>query len=258
MPILGTVDWDVFYPAIRIFLSGGNPYLYGNGLLRVFEPFWTYLLLSPLALLPPLTSRIVLTVTAFLVYAFSAVKMGAKPWQLGLFMLSAPVINDIYNGNITWLVTMGLWMPPQIGLFFVLMKPQIGFLISIYWFYTAWKTGGPMQVIKTFGPVVIAYLISFALYGFWFRQMLIQTDESLQEGPILFPYLVPSAIILFYFAIRRNEMKLSALATQFVAPYVSMANFASSMLCLFDRPVLFVGLWLAWWIPVFVSYGLSR
>lgn len=217
---LGTVDWNVFYPAIRIFLSGGNPYLYGHGIFRVFEPFWTYLVLSPIALLPQETSRIVLTVVAFLAYAFSAVKMGAKPWQLVLFMLSVPVLGDIYNGNITWLVTMGLWMSPQIGLFFVLMKPQVGFLLSIYWFYAAWKAGGPMQVIKTFGPVVIAYLISFALYGFWIRQMLIQADGCLEEGPKLFPYLVPSGIVLFYFAIRRNEMKLSALATQFVAPYL--------------------------------------
>jgi len=246
------VDWAVFMEATRIFLHGGNPYTYGTGIYKVFEPFWTYILLAPFTLLPAYIGKVVVFFVGLACYGYTAIRMGAKHWQFALFLLSVPVIGSLYNGNIDWMVTLGLWMPPQVGLFFILMKPQIGAFVALYWLYISWKQGGWKQVVKVFAPVTAAYLLSFVLYGFWLKQMLIQVDGH-QDGNFYFPYLIPFGLILLYVSFRDKSMRLSGISTQMVSPYVTMYNFSSSLLCLIERPMLFLAMWVTWWIPVLFS-----
>jgi hypothetical protein len=111
MPI--GLDWLNILPSVKEFLSGGNPYSVG----QVFEPFWTYIILSPFAFLPFWVGRVILFFVSLIVFAYSALRLGATRSQLILFMVSSAVVGCLNNGNLDWLVTAGLWMPPQIGLF---------------------------------------------------------------------------------------------------------------------------------------------
>lgn len=249
-------DWLNFLPAVQAFLHGQNPYLVGEGFSRAYEPFWTYIFLAPFALLPFWTGRIILFFTGFLAFAFSAIRMGANRWQLVMFLTSLSVVGGLYEGNIDWLVTLGLWMPPQIGLFFVLMKPQIGFCVALFWLYMAWREGGVKRVFITFAPVTAAYLISFAIYGFWLLHLI--NMPSNPGGFQLFPYLVPMGTILFYSALKQRDQRPSVLAGPMISPYMTAYNLSASFLSLFNRPKLFIFMWIALWVPTVVKSMLNR
>jgi hypothetical protein len=183
-------------------------------------------------------------------FTVTAVKMGANKFQLLLFLFSAPVFGGLYSGNIDFLVTLGFWMPPQIGLFFVLMKPQIGVCLAIYWMYMAWKDGGVREVVRVFAPVTGAYLLSFALYGFWFKHLFNMPSNPWNFG--LFPYLLPIGIFLLYKALQQKDKRLAGISSPLVAPYVTGYNFSIVLLGLFNRPALFLAAWAVLWLVVFL------
>jgi hypothetical protein len=244
-----------FLPAIQIFLQGGNPYLVGKEFYGVYEPFWTYVMLAPFALLPFWTGRILLFLVSIVAFAVTAVKMGASKFQLVLFLCSAAVFGGLYSGNIDFLVTLGYWMPPQIGLFFVLMKPQIGACLAIYWMYMAWQEGGAREVVRVFAPVTIAYLLSFLMYGFWFKHLLNMPNNPWNWD--LFPYLVPIGLFLLYKALQQKDKRLSGISSPMLAPYVTGYNFAIVLLSLFNRPALFLAAWATLWAAVLVRLWLA-
>jgi hypothetical protein len=244
-------DWIVFSLAVRAFLQGHSPYLVGEGYYKVFEPFWTYLILSPLILLPFQWGGLLHIVISLASYMYTAVRLGATRMQLILFLTSGTVIGSLYFGNIDWLIMSGLWMPPQIGLFFVMMKPQVGICVAAYWAYAAWKQGGWRQLAKVFAPVTIAYLISFWMYGLWLFQL-----HGMENNPAsvsIFPILIPVAVYLMYKAIRQQDGKLAALSSPMIAPYVSPSNFSVILLNLFNRPKLFLFVWAALWVLTIIN-----
>jgi hypothetical protein len=243
-------DWLNFLPAIQAFLQGGNPYLVGKEFYGVYEPFWTYILLAPFALLPFWVGRILLFLVSLVAFAVTAVKMGASKFQLVMFLCSTSVFGGLYSGNIDFLVTLGYWMPPQFGLFFVLMKPQIGVCIAIYWMYMAWNEGGVREILRVFAPITGAYLLSFFMYGFWPGYLFNMPNNPWNWG--LFPYLVPIGIFLLYKALQQKDKRLAGISSPLVAPYVTGYNFSIILLSLFNRPALFLTAWAAIWITVFI------
>lgn len=242
-------DWCVFYEAIRAFVNGGNPYTVqlGSEWLKVFEPPWTFMILSPLALFPPDIERYIVTLVGIIVFFISAVKMKARVWQIFMFMLSNTVIGSLYEGNIDWLVTAGLWMPPRLGLFFVLMKPQIGIGVAAYWAVEAWRHGGMKKVVYTFFPVTVAYLTSFLIYGIWLGNSSRMYHNPVNSG--IFPWGLVVAIPLLAYAIEHRQQNPAAMSSPFFAPYITLYNFSGSLLSMFDRPKLFVLSWIMLWIP---------
>ena len=251
MDFITGADWLNFLPAVKAFMLGQNPYFVGEGFAKVFEPFWTYIFLTPFAILPFWAGRLLLLLVSYLTFAFTATKMGANKFQLVLFLLSRPVIGGLFEGNIDFLVTLGIWMPPQIGLFFVLMKPQIGFCIAIYWLYMAWKQGGLQQVITTFAPVTLAYLLSFILYGLWFLQLQAMPHNPANGSTI--PFTIPLGLVILYAALKQQDKRLSALSTPLITPYITHYNYSIFLLSLFNRPILFLITWIALWIPAVVK-----
>jgi len=222
----------------------------GKEFYGVYEPFWTFILLAPFAFLPLWVGRILLFLVSMAAFTVTAVKMGASKFQLVMFLCSTSVFGGLYMGNIDFLVTLGYWMPPQLGLFFVLMKPQIGVCIAIYWMYMAWRKGGVREIVRVFAPVTGAYLLSFLLYGFWFKHLFSMSSSPWNWG--IFPYLVPIGIFLLYKAVQLKDIKLSGISSPLIAPYLTAYNFVIVLLSLFNRPALFLTAWATTWLIVFV------
>ena len=240
------LDWLIILPAVRVFLEGGNPYQLGEQ--NILFPFWTFIVLAPLAVLPYWIGRVLLFIVSLMAFSFTAIRLGATRFQLILFLSSSAVVGCLNNGNLDWLVTLGFWMPPQIGLFFVLMKPQVGFPVAIYWLYVCWRYTGWREVVRVFAPVTAAYLLSFALYGFWPIQMLWM--HSNRENMSAFPLSVLPGLVLVYLSIRKNETNLSMFSGPLLAPYTSQFSYSASLLALLYRPKLFLLAWVLLWMPI--------
>jgi hypothetical protein len=248
MGYLAGYDWINFIIGTRAFLHGQNPYLAGHGFNMVFEPFWTYILLSPFAVMPFWVGRAAIALVAMTVYYLNAIKMGGKLWQVLLFMFSGPVLGYLYSGNIDWMVTAGFWMPPQIGLFFVLMKPQIGLGIACFWAWMAWNKGGLREITRIFAPVTIAYGISFLIYDFWPKYLIGMPHNPFNTA--IFPFGTVFGIILILSSFKKKEQNLSGIASPFFAPYMNVFNLSGMLLCLFTRPKLFILTWVLLWILI--------
>ena len=207
-PIIPNRDWAFYFrPGVIRLFTGGSPYT----VIPDYPP-WALLLLSPLALLPLKVGSTILMMASPIIYSFIAYKLGAKLVPIIFFAFSSPVITNALNSNIDWMPALGLLMPPQIGLFFVLIKPQAGIGVAIYWLFEAWKKDHIKVIIKIFWPVTLAYLISFAVYGFWpfvaVKLALEKADQSTGYAN-LFPWAVPLGLGILFYAIRKKLKTLS-------------------------------------------------
>jgi hypothetical protein len=249
------LDWlENYGPAALAVWHGLSPF----SVPVFFAAPWAVFLLIPFALLPHNLGRWCLLVLAICAYALLAYRLGAKPMTMALLLLSYPVLADITNGNIEWLAMLGFILPAQIGLIFVLIKPQVGIGVALYWLMEAWHTGGIRQVIKTFAPVTILFLLSFALYGFWPLYFLntlqmareIRSAQAIDYNFSLWPWGLLIGLPLLVQSIRRREKRLSMMSSPFLAPYALIATYGTCLLAWIDQPVLFFIAWLLTWLPM--------
>ena len=179
---------------------------------RLLQPSWALLPLLPLALMPEKVGAVVLTCLHFLCYIITAHKLGAKPVTIALFMLLPNVAMWGYGfANIDWMVV-GFILPPQIGLFLVLVKPQLGLAVAIYWLVEAWRMGRAKLVMSTFLPVTLAYLASFLLYGLWPLKMQLVFG---QLNTSLWPMAIPIGLVLLFSALRKEKNGTGDLSVTF-------------------------------------------
>ena len=159
------LDWaHYFQPWTLAFLSGRTPYISPSNLY----PPWTFMLLAPLAILPLDVARIVVSFLCMGSFGYVAWRMGAKPLPLALLVFSPQIAFLAMIGNIDLLVILGYILPAPVGLFFVLIKPQIGFAVAVFWLVEAFRNGGIKQIARTFGPVTLAHIVSILIYGPFF------------------------------------------------------------------------------------------
>jgi hypothetical protein len=237
------VDWQLaFRPSSLTILEGKSPYVF-----PVWNPPWILLLLSPIALLSPnLGSSAMFTLGLFM-STWAAVRIGAKPLIAVAFALSPMVIGNAENGNIDWIVLLGATLPPQLGLFLVLAKPQIGAGIALFWLIESWKIGGWRLVLRTFTPVAFVILISFAFYGFWFLSGFNHIYNN-QYNLTAWPYSIPFGFVLLVQAIRSRSVKPAIIATPLLSPIVGGNSWSIALFGILDKQFEFWGVWIFLWV----------
>lgn len=245
--IIAGVDWQLyFHPAIRNLWQGRDPYAYA-----VYNPPWAFLLLSPFAILPPDLGAAVVFMTGLYVYAYVARRLGAS-WPLAaLIALCPPVIYNSLCGNIDWLVVLGFILPPQAGLFLVLLKPQLGFAIVPFWLVQSWRSGGWRGAVRTFAPATAALALSVllcaALGSAW--PLSTSTLSRANWNVSLWPYGIPVGLALLAAAVRQQDRRCAICASPFLAPYMSPATVALLPLGMLPgRIKAVIGLVFAWLI----------
>lgn len=209
-------DWSLyFYPAVQNILNGQSPYWVEG----FFSPVWVLIPLLPVALLSPALGSVVMFIINLLAYTFVLVKMRMNVLAIILFVAFSGMLSGAFNGNIEGLAALGFILPPQVGLFFVLTKPQFGIGVAVFWFAQAWARGGMKQVAKVFLPVSIALLASFLLFGLWPLQAQALTDVWWDAN--IFPYGIPIGFILLGLAIWKNDIRFAICSSPFFSPYVA-------------------------------------
>jgi len=211
------IDWTRSYrPATLLLASGHSPY----EIKSFTNPPWVLIPLIPIALLPSRIGGGVLFVVSLCALVFAAIRMGATPLSLIAFIVSFPVFFMLLFGQIDWLVLIGILMPPPVGLFFVLAKPQAGIAIAVFWLVEALRKGGLRQALAEFAPVTLAFGLSIAVFGFWF----LDTPPGMVTAKYNFsvwPLSIPIGMVFLVSALRGRKKELSILASPFLSPYVA-------------------------------------
>lgn len=237
------VDWgNVFRPAARAILRWQSPF----SISGYFNAPWAVLPLIPLALLPESYGYAFLVLLSLVGFAYTAHRLGGKAIAVVAILISPPVLHSLLNGNIDALAVLGFVLPPQIGLFFVLIKPQIGMVVALFWLIEAWRESGFREVLRVFGPMMIVLLISFLIYGLW--PVRFEQEIDLWWNASLWPASIPVGLVLVVAAIRRRRVEFAMAASPCLSPYVLLHAWVGALMALVslvpETIASVIGLWL--------------
>jgi hypothetical protein len=245
-PIMG-IDWiDVFRPAARELLLLRNPYEVPG----FYYPTWTLFILMPFAILPEPIGRTAFLLVSGAAFGYTAYRLGAKPLVLGAFLLSPPVIHCLLNANIDWMVLLGFVLPPQIGLFLVLIKPQTGFVVALYWVVEAWRNGGPKEVFRVVWPVTVGMLLSFLIFGLW--PLRASGTVGFFWNASLWPMSIPVGLGLLVAAFRTRQKRYAMAASPCLSPYVLFHSWSAAFAAVIPHQLEFFAAWVGLWILVLI------
>jgi hypothetical protein len=243
MILPGGDDWsEVFIPATRYLLAGQSPY----SETKFFSPVWVLFPFIPLVYLPEDVGRSILFILALVAYTYSAKRLGAKTFVTAAFLLSPPVIFSLWLASNDWMPMFGFVLPPQIGLFFILAKPQMGSVVALFWFVESWRKGGWRETFRVFAPVSIAFLITLAVYGFWPNRSgeLIQ----IKHNASFWPATIPIGLGLLIISLRRRKMNFAMAAAPCLSPYIMFPSWVSALGAFLSSPVeaitAIIGVWI--------------
>lgn len=245
------MDWQLVYrPAICKMLNGENPYILPA--MQFYNPPWVLVLMAPFSLLPlPYDIALIWTVglAAFLYIAY---RMGASPLNIILFMTSVPVIRCMAYGQIDWLALMGLFLPLPVGLFLLVIKPQVGLAIVAYRLVREVRQRGLARVITALLPVTLALLLSFAIYGLWPLNW-IDLARAERTDASFWPWSIVFGFAGLVFALARDDERWAIRAAPCFSEHVWIHSWAGPLATLLDRPwwqiaVLWAGLWIWEWV----------
>jgi hypothetical protein len=243
-PLLG-IDWhETYFPALQKVLLVGNPY----DIPTFRNAPWVLLVLLPFAILPEDTGGILYFIASLVGYAWVAYKLKARPIAFAAFLFSPPVIYGLRMLNVDVLVLIGFVLPVPIGLFFVLIKPQMGIAVVIYWVAEAWREGGVKSVLRTFAPVTVALILSFVIFGNWIIGRQSDLLDSFWNAS-LWPWALPIGLVLIGLSIRDRRSDFGMAASPFLSPYLAYHSWVCVLVGLlrydFQLVIAVIGMWIA-------------
>ncbi len=252
--VLGTlylpegVDWHyVFRPGALALIQGQSPY----EVVPYFSSTpWGMLPLVPLALLPEALGRALLFLFSLGAITYAALRLEASPLALGVFLLSPPVLHCLLNANLDFMVLLGFVLPPPIGMFFITVKPQVGGVVGLFWCIEAWRMGRWRGLLRVAGPIALAYLVSFALYGFWPRHYLAIAEFSQGWNSSVFPLAIPVGLALTVQALRTRQVRWALPASVCLSPYVLFHSYSAPLLALTKNTPAMVAAVIGLWIVI--------
>lgn len=252
-------DWSItFYPAAHELFTSG---LYSLKSYGFFYPAWALFPIYPFSLLPDRVGGALVGMVSMAVLGYVAYRRGAKPLELAFFLLLPQAQFIGRNGDyVDALTAIGFILPPQIGLFFVLIKPQTGAAVALFWLIQAWQRGRLREVVRIFAPVAIAYGLLLVAYHPSLPYALSQASNWVGIGQgkdvSIWPYGIVLGLALLFFAIRSADIGPAILASVCFAPYVGSYSWTVALLGLLPRRREFAAGVLAFWvIAVLTNYA---
>jgi hypothetical protein len=236
----------VFLPATNLLISGYSPY----SETMFFSPVWTLIPFIPIVILPPALGRAIIFVLSLCAYAFSAWRFGAKPVAIIAFLLSPPIVMSLWLSSVDWIPILGFVLPPQIGLFFILVKPQMGSIVAIFWFFDALHRGGLKEIIRVFSPIILAVVLTFFFYGMWPLQS--SNLVSIEHNASIWPISIPIGFGLIVSAFRKHEIKYAIAASPCLSPYVMVTSWVSVLIPLLLSIPELISVLIGSWIFIYI------
>jgi hypothetical protein len=229
---LPTADWyGIFYPAARGIFSGHSPYE-ENG--YIVAP-WGVIPLIPFVLFPAVPAHGLFFVASALILFYIMWRLKAPPLAAAAFLISPTAIGALLVGNLDPLTISGMLLAPVWGLFVLMIKPQIGAGVAIYYLVDAWRTGRFWAVVRTLAPVAIALILAALLFPVWIDRIIHNPQNPWNRS--FFPYTVPLGLFLLWLSIRTRNPYFALAATPFLAPYHSLYTYIAVQIGLLNGDV---------------------
>jgi len=246
------VDWrGVIRSSSLATIHGQNPY---DHPVAWFPP-WIYIIIAPIAILPLDIGVSIMAILSLFLYGFILYQLNVSPVATIFFLISPVVLFNSINGNLDAVAALGLVLPPQVGLFLLLAKPQIGLGPALFILFQSWRMGGIGNVARIFLPVIVAYLFSFIIYGFWPLRFTNQLNDPYNTS--LGALAIPIGVVLLIIAIRKNQKNLSMISTPLLAPYINFHSWAIALLGLNNRPLEMIAAVLTLWVLQLLNIPLN-
>lgn len=248
------IDWkETFFPAASAALHGESPY----SVPTFRNAPWTILFLLPFALFSETVGGILFFLATLGIYAWVAYRLQASRLVLTIFLLSPPVVYGLRMLNVDIFVLIGFTMPAQFGLFFVLIKPQMGIAMIPFWLFQSYKEGGIRKVIVVFTPAAIATGLSFIFFGNWVSGRQSDLLDSFWNAS-LWPWAIPIGVVLTALSIRDTRKDLAMAASPFLSPYLAYHSWVSVLAGLirfdFEFIITVAAMWL---VAVLIAFGIA-
>lgn len=237
MPI---TDWDVFRAACLALISGHNPYSVGQGEMLFFNPIWTLIPLTPMAILPKYFGLLVNALVTVFALLFVARHLKLTIWEYFFVAISPMNLQAMLYGNIEWIPLLGVLFPAPLAMVFYATKPQatIGLMLLtllLEWERLRWK-GVLLAVTPTLALIVITVVI-------WGLPPVPGPANPGQHS--LFPYSLLLGIPALILALKNRDARTVLFAGPFVSPYVTFHGYLPALFT-------FRGKWMA--LAVLIAY----
>lgn len=214
-----TVDFRTFYDAAVRLLAGQDPYARE----WYFHPIQVSVWFVPFACLPYEVAYRLHAGLAFGLYMIAMWRLLDRRWDLVWLHLLSPLgWLIVFYGNIEYLVLLGATMSPALGLWFVLTKPQMGFIAAAIMVWEDWRRHGWQHALLISVPLVPIVALSIWL-GFAQPR---GTDQVWNVST--WPVGVVAGVPLALLALRRFDRKIGLLASVLISPYVTALSWSGA------------------------------
>lgn len=248
--IAAGIDWStILRPATLAFWQLRNPYhTIGN-----LGPPWLFVLLAPIAALPVDLGGVVLFWLNLATWVIVSKKLGTGGVLNVLAVVTSPmVVNGLLARNVDFLVMWGLLLPPELAVFFLTIKPQVGGAALVYLAVQEYRRGGIRRLVRIFLVPCSISVLSFLAYGLRFSDARGSLDVPWNASPLI-PLGWPSLVVglcVFGCALARRDShdgaRISMAATPFFCPYVGTQSWVSLLPALMKSKILYV-MWAITW-----------
>jgi hypothetical protein len=229
---LPNADWTpVLDRAARDILRGQSPY--EEPLFRTAP--WGVLLLMPFTVLPPQLARGLVFVVTVASYIYVGWRLHAPKVALVALLLSPTAVGALLAANIDAFVVPGIFLPAVLGLLVLMVKPQIGAGVGIYYAIEAWRENKLPGVLRRFAPLVVLTVIGALLFPAWVARTIWSPQDVWNRS--IFPFGVPIGIALLYLAVRMRSKYLALAAGPFLSPYLTFYTYLTVQIGLMDPAV---------------------
>lgn len=176
-----------------------------------------------------------------------AIRLGARPPAVILLLLSSPVFWLLHQGQLEWLVLLALLLPPRWGVFLAIIKSQVGLGLLIFWFVEAWRVRQLWGVLSRFGPLAVAMLASFALFGFWPERARFLAGDQVGWNDNIWPACLLIGVPLIVTSVLFRKLKLALAAGPYLSPYAFAGSYVGVIMACVKSPSLMVFVVVSFW-----------
>lgn len=210
----------------------------------VFNPPWLFLMLHPLALMPPRLGAGVLMTLSLVVVAVYA----KSPWKTLMIGSSAPMVALFTLGQVDALLLLGLASPGGLGVPLLMMKPQAVFLTLL-----------PRINRRSVAVTALVVLLSMFVWGPWWSHLLAgRAVVGSAHNVSLFPWSAVAGFALLWGGIRRDSDALLCLASLCFCPYYQITSVLPAVAAAVREardPRWSIAAWLGSWAYLLLAKG---